>query len=226
MAFMVPQVERGAWFVVELADGGSEVVPTDVVGDVNPETPEGLAAFLDYVEGAPESAERRECWAARLSAPGYMDCTPWTLADSEAEARRELRDSFDVCPWTGDALPEDGDDAGDGCACGNCDRNADPDTVPKSITVVGRRWFQRSAGNTYHTVRVLVDGVTRWTSERTYGYGDQYLQTAAEWIYASGIIPQPVKRGGMLPPLWSYVRDTLGVAFEYWAEDVERQRDL
>lgn len=226
MAFMVPQVERGAWFVVELADGGSDVVPADVVGDVNPETPDGLAAFLDYVEGVPESAERRECWAARLSAPGYMDCTGWTLADSEAEARAELRESFDVCPWTGDALPEDGDGGGDGCACGNCDRNTDPATVPQSIIIIGRRWFQRSAGNTYHTARVLVDGVTRWTSERCYGYGDQYLQTAAEWIYASGIIPEPEKRNGVHPPLWHYIRDTLGIAFEYWAEDVARQRDL
>lgn len=98
--------------------------------------------------------------------------------------------------------------------------------LPQSITVIGRRWFQRTYGNTYHTARVLVNGRTVWTSERCYGYGEQYVQTAEEWIYAAGILPEPPRHGnGSRAPLWQVCRD-LGVTFEYWAEDVPRQRDL
>ena len=98
--------------------------------------------------------------------------------------------------------------------------------LPTSITVIGRRWFQRSYGNTYHTVRVMVDGVTVWTSEKQYGYGDQYVQTAEEWLYAN-VLPAPEKydNGSYSAALWAHCAD-LGVTFEYWAEDVARERDL
>jgi hypothetical protein len=42
----------------------------------------------------------------------------------------------------------------------------------KSLHIEGRRWFQRTAGNTYHTVRIFIDGECVHTSDRTYGYGD------------------------------------------------------
>jgi hypothetical protein len=105
MAFMLPMIEHADWWEVESSDGGTYVVPASLVGDINPSNPDDLATFCDYIEGAPESAERRTAWGARLSAPGYMDCTPWTLHETEAAARRELRDTYEVCPWTGDPIP-------------------------------------------------------------------------------------------------------------------------
>ena len=56
------------------------------------------------------------------------------------------------------------------------------------IKIVAKRWFQKSAGNTQHSVNVLVasgEG-TKYNLEsigyipRRYGYGDHYLNTAAE----------------------------------------------
>ncbi len=132
MAFMLPVVERGVWYVVDCEDGGSEVIPADVAGEGA--TLEDLAT---YCESDPVSFERRDAWGARLSAPGYMDCTSWTLHDSEAKAREDLREQFDCCPYTGDTLPCDGNGSGaaliahvEGCAqcevngacdCGDCD---------------------------------------------------------------------------------------------------------
>ena len=39
----------------------------------------------------------------------------------------------------------------------------------ESLRIYGRRWFQRSYGNTYHTVRVIVNG-EEFKSDITYGY--------------------------------------------------------
>ena len=120
MAFMVPVVEFGAWYVVECADGGSDIVPADLIGNP-PATAEALA---DYVDSAPVTWERVQRWGARLSAPGYMDCTHWSLFDTEAEARADLRESYECCPWTGDTLPgPDVDDSADPCDCGDCDHD-------------------------------------------------------------------------------------------------------
>lgn len=121
MAFMVPVIEYGAWYVVECDDGASTVVPADLIGDP-PATAEAIAG---YVDGEPATWERVHRWGVRLSAPGYADCTDWTLHDSEAAARKDLRESYEVCPYTGDTLP----DADGGCDCMHCGDadSADPD---------------------------------------------------------------------------------------------------
>lgn len=54
------------------------------------------------------------------------------------------------------------------------------------ITVIGRRWFDRRAGNTYHSVCVYVDGVNVGSNPFAYGYGDCYRQTAHEILQAAG----------------------------------------
>lgn len=55
----------------------------------------------------------------------------------------------------------------------------------ESLRIYGRRWFQKSYGNTYHTVRVIVNG-EELKSGITYGYGTHYLQTAAELLRNNG----------------------------------------
>lgn len=54
-----------------------------------------------------------------------------------------------------------------------------------TMKIEGKRWFQRSYGNTYHTVKIYVDGEIL-KSEITYGYGSHYLQTAAELLKENG----------------------------------------
>lgn len=69
----------------------------------------------------------------------------------------------------------------------------------KTLTLVvieGRRWFQRSYGNTYNSVRVHVEGIRPDGKEFThtvrlraaYGYGDDYRQRADDWLAEHGYL--------------------------------------
>ena len=52
--------------------------------------------------------------------------------------------------------------------------------MDKQIThIEGRRWFQRTY-DTYHTATIFFSDGTREKSKKTYGYGEQYLTTAAK----------------------------------------------
>lgn len=87
-----------------------------------------------------------------------------------------------------------------------------------TIHIEGRRWFQRSYGNTYHKVRLWVDGQCTHSIMR-YGYGDHYLQTAWDMLQAQGIIPADQRYGGTLA-----LRETYGAT--YSVIDVQRKADL
>lgn len=52
----------------------------------------------------------------------------------------------------------------------------------RGARILARRWFDKKNGNTYHSVRVImIDGSERCVSFE-YGYGDAYLQTAAQQL--------------------------------------------
>ena len=121
MSFMQPEIEFGTWFIVD-GPRGTEYVPTDIVGELdladyqsNPlvvetfEIPSELADYCDNSEAY--SIEKRDGWGARLSAPGYLDCTPWTIFDSEEEAQQYLANEVDDDtphePEEGDITTED-----------------------------------------------------------------------------------------------------------------------
>jgi hypothetical protein len=95
----------------------------------------------------------------------------------------------------------------------------------KSLTIIGRRWFNDREGNTYYSGRALVDGKEVASEKFAYGYGDQYvyelwvdvvkaLELDVEW-YGSG--------GCEGASRWCRRND---VAFTYEAADVARKRDL
>lgn len=48
----------------------------------------------------------------------------------------------------------------------------------KVTKVIARRWFQKTYGNTYHTVEFILDNGTTYKTPRAYGYGDQWSVTA------------------------------------------------
>lgn len=56
--------------------------------------------------------------------------------------------------------------------------------------IEGRRWFNKVNGNTYHTVtitNILPEGEALITQiPLTYGYGDQYIHTAYDWLVKNG----------------------------------------
>lgn len=93
----------------------------------------------------------------------------------------------------------------------------DKTKIPK-INVDGRRWFQKSYGNTYHTVAVYINDELMFVSDQQYGYGDQYLQTALEYLKQFDWCPKDMTATTL------DFREKLGA--EYQVGDVERQKQL
>lgn len=55
-------------------------------------------------------------------------------------------------------------------------------TKIRSIFIDGRAWYDRTYGNTYHSVRVWINGQVIGAQGMTYGYGEQYQETARRLI--------------------------------------------
>ena len=85
----------------------------------------------------------------------------------------------------------------------------------ETLKIYGRRWFQKSYGNTYHTVTVIVNG-EEMKSGITYGYGNHYLQTAADLLRSAGY-DIPENNGEAYAMMTKY---------EHEAADVKRKKDL
>lgn len=111
----------------------------------------------------------------------------------------------------------------DGLIVPTADGHDSAKPLPKSIVIIGRRWFGRGPGKTYHSAEVIVDGVHWGKVPYSYGYGDQYLESAAELLTSAGMIP-PVDHSKH-EPLW-YRCQSLGIAFTYSVSDVSRKKDL
>ena len=92
---------------------------------------------------------------------------------------------------------------------------------PRSINVIGRRWFQRTYGNTYHTAAIYVDGKCVHKTPQQYGYGDQYAWTAREWLQANGYLPGIESHDA----LWRYCQEHK-ITFQGEVIDVQREKDL
>ena len=95
MPFLEPQVVFGKWIEVT-GPAGTEFIEADLVGEIEEHSSEKAiplpAALAPYCENI-EASEIRivEGWGARLSAPGYLDCTAWSLFKTEQEAQKFLR---------------------------------------------------------------------------------------------------------------------------------------
>lgn len=92
----------------------------------------------------------------------------------------------------------------------------------KMIIIDGRRWFQKTYGNTYHSVSVTIDGAPALVSGQHYGYDDQYLQTAFEMLQRAGYFKE------LSYSEWcSYRYDEKNrKKFYITVHDVSRERDL
>lgn len=101
----------------------------------------------------------------------------------------------------------------------------------KSVSIEGRRWFQKSYGNTYHSVKVnvtLEDGsVESFDSGMHYGYGEGYDQTALEMMEGKYNIIVPRYENGMrhYGYLSRWAREN-NVPCSVYVQDVKRERDL
>jgi hypothetical protein len=91
-SFMKPQITHESFYRVETSDG-TETVPFDAAGAVLCN-----ADLQAYCEGdVDEPGDRptlQTAFLARLSAPGYMDCTDWASFESAEEAAQYLLDTY------------------------------------------------------------------------------------------------------------------------------------
>ncbi len=82
---------------------------------------------------------------------------------------------------------------------------------PKLIVIIGRKWFDKKAGNTYHDAEVIVHGagktVLQHRTHMDYGYGETYVQAAAEWLESQGVLKLKRYKNGAVQPLWQYCSD-------------------
>ncbi len=81
----------------------------------------------------------------------------------------------------------------------------------ESIKIYGKLWFQRLYGNTYHSVTVIVNNEEILFKGFTYGYGNQFLQTAVDLLNEAG---------------YSTTYSDLIKIADYKSKEVSRKKDL
>lgn len=101
MSFMREQVTRKLqWAEIDGPCGITYIPLDDVDAAMLPADNEGLTPeqeryWLQYYEGSKlYNVSVREGFGSRFSAPGYLDCTEWSVYDSPEEALTELRDMY------------------------------------------------------------------------------------------------------------------------------------
>ena len=95
MAFMEQQIRHDEWVEAQLHDGSTEWVSTEALNggrrfgiDIT------TMRALGYFTGPVASAHVRFGYGARLSAPGYLDCTDWVVFDTREEAQQYLNEVY------------------------------------------------------------------------------------------------------------------------------------
>lgn len=66
-------------------------------------------------------------------------------------------------------------------------------TKLNSIFVEARLWFDKTYGNTYHSVRLEANGLSVGQVGLTYGYGEHYEQTALTYLKKVGLVSESVR---------------------------------
>ena len=94
--------------------------------------------------------------------------------------------------------------------------------TPQSITLIGRRWFNSSQGNTYHAADILVNGELVHSTGIHYGYGSHWAEgTCNAWLRGNGFLPSDDNKQA----LWASCKD-LGITLHESVIDVSRKKDL
>lgn len=100
----------------------------------------------------------------------------------------------------------------------------------KTITIIARRWFQKTFGNTYHAVKVYVGGELVGMTTFEYGYGDHYLQTAHKILQQGGfyITTGKMLGSGVSEDYYNFQQDMRNHRDKFIIDhcDVSRKKDL
>lgn len=67
-----------------------------------------------------------------------------------------------------------------------------------SAVVIAKKWFDRVNGNTYHSTRIIINGVEAdFKKPFEYGYGDAYMDTAATLAIENGYSHDDMDRNAL-----------------------------
>lgn len=105
------------------------------------------------------------------------------------------------------------------------------------LKIQGRRWFSKTAGNTYHAVRVLVTVKDLKTGMLTpkvfiekyaYGYGNHYETTAMNLLVKAGLFPsvEGCRPSGISESYHEWCKLLSLKKAEITCDDVPRKKDL
>ena len=99
-----------------------------------------------------------------------------------------------------------------------------------TIAILGKRWFDKNHGNTYHAVEVFVDGEFIDKENFKYGYGDQFIETGMGLLQKHHLMDDTEEKlpSGMDKDLYDFEMDRRKHPGKYVVAvcDVERKRDL
>lgn len=90
-----------------------------------------------------------------------------------------------------------------------------------TVDVTGRRWFNRTCGNTYHAVTIYINGKHAVDTGVRYGFGDQWQYTAKAWLEDNNYVVSDHPADS----LWR-VSERMGFKLNLNVVDVKRKRDL
>ena len=97
------------------------------------------------------------------------------------------------------------------------------------LTIIGRRWFERTNGNTYHSVEIYDEnGKQLARVPFAYGYGSQYQQTAlAECVKLGLYSDERGPHGGHVDyRKFTFSKESGGDGNLFSVSDVKRKKDL
>lgn len=95
-----------------------------------------------------------------------------------------------------------------------------------SITIIGRRWFDKVTGNTYFSAVGLVNGIEVVSIPFEYGYGNQYEDAIYNKLYAAGYCSDRENyANGSREAFWNYC-SRKGIKKYVSHSDVSRKKDL
>ena len=96
----------------------------------------------------------------------------------------------------------------------------------RSVTVIGRKWFDKVNGNTYFTAEILVNGIHVHSMPYEYGYSDQYIESSLAWLENSGLTPARKQHAnGSHEAYWQW-SDREGIDFYSVASYVPTKKEL
>jgi hypothetical protein len=94
----------------------------------------------------------------------------------------------------------------------------------KTIHIHGARYYDKASDNTYHSCKVFVNNRLVLTCAFEYGYGDQYIETAAQALHKNGVIDRGERhKGGSWEPLWRVCQEQ-DIVLTHECEDTTKQR--